>query len=114
MPMALIKDVIWVLVIAAACVGFVALEKYGPATRQMPDRAFCLEAYDGGPYVVDRIDRGTQALENLSVSILRGIQPDKLAEIHSLTNGDSPRGVRRRQAGSRRENCGLPVAVQID
>ena len=27
MPMALIKDVIWVLLIAAACVGFVALGK---------------------------------------------------------------------------------------
>ena len=39
------------------------MEKYGPATRQMPDRAFWLEAYDGGPYVVDRIDRGTQALK---------------------------------------------------
>ena len=25
-----------------------------------------------------------------------------------------PRGARRRQAGSRCENCGLPVAVQID
>ena len=36
--------------------------------------------------VVDRIRRGTQAVENLSASILGGIQPDKLAEIHGLTN----------------------------
>ena len=43
--------------------GLGSMEKYGPATRQMPDRAFWLEAYDGGPYVVDRIDRGTQALK---------------------------------------------------
>ena len=35
-------------------------------------------------------------------------------ESHRLPCGDSPRDVRRRQASSRCENYGLPVAVQID
>jgi Protein of unknown function (DUF3987) len=63
-----------------------SMEKYGGGKAANSDRAFWLEAYNGGPHVVDRIKRGTQAVENLSASILGGIQPDKLAEIHGLTN----------------------------
>ena len=63
-----------------------SMEKYGGGKAANSDRAFWLEAYDGGPHVVDRIRRGTQAVENLSASVLGGIQPDKLAEIHGLTN----------------------------
>ena len=49
------------------------------------DRAFWLKAYDGGPYTVDRINRGEIFIENLSVSLLGGIQPARLAEIQGLT-----------------------------
>jgi hypothetical protein len=63
-----------------------SMEKYGGGKAANSDRAFWLETYNGGPHVVDRIKRGTQAVENLSASILGGIQPDKLAEIHGLTN----------------------------
>ena len=63
-----------------------SMEKYGGGKAANSDRAFWLEAFDGGPHVVDRIRRGTQAVENLSASVLGGIQPDKLAEIHGLTN----------------------------
>ncbi len=63
-----------------------SMEKYGGGKAANSDRAFWLEAYNSGSYVVDRIARGTLAVENLSASILGGIQPDKLAEIHGLTN----------------------------
>lgn len=44
------------------------------------DRAFWLEAWNGtGPFVVDRIGRGTVRIEAVSCSILGGIQPGKLA-----------------------------------
>jgi hypothetical protein len=62
------------------------MDKYGGGKAANSDRAFWLEAYNGGPHIVDRIKRGTQAVENLSASILGGIQPDKLAEIYGLTN----------------------------
>ncbi len=63
-----------------------SMDKYGGGKEANSDRAFWLEAYNGGPHVVDRIKRGTQAIENLSASILGGIQANKLAEIHGLTN----------------------------
>jgi len=45
------------------------------------DRAFWLECWAGtGPYVVDRITRGTIRVEACAVSILGGTQPGKLAE----------------------------------
>jgi hypothetical protein len=50
------------------------------------DRAFWLQAYDGGPYTVDRIKRGEIFIENLSVSIVGGIQPARLGELHGLTS----------------------------
>ena len=44
-----------------------------------PDRAFFLEAWNGnGSATSDRIGRGTVHVDNLSVSILGGIQPTKL------------------------------------
>jgi len=39
------------------------------------DRAFWLEAYNGGPRRIDRIGRGTMSVPNLSVCMLGGIQP---------------------------------------
>jgi Protein of unknown function (DUF3987) len=44
-----------------------------------------LQAYDGGYFTVDRINRGEIFIENLSVSIIGGIQPARLAEMHKLT-----------------------------
>jgi hypothetical protein len=49
-------------------------------------RAFWLQAYQGGLFRQDRIGRGTVFVENLSVSILGGIQPDKLRAMHDLTD----------------------------
>lgn len=56
------------------------------------DRAFFLEAWNGtGSFDTDRIGRGSIFIENLCVSILGGIQPDKLIAYleqasHALAN----------------------------
>jgi hypothetical protein len=64
-----------------------SMERYGTSSRGVSaDRAFWLQAYDGGPYTVDRIKRGETYINNLSVSLLGGIQPKRLAEIHGLTS----------------------------
>jgi 5S rRNA maturation endonuclease (ribonuclease M5) len=45
------------------------------------DRAFWLECWSGvGPYICDRIGRGSVRIEAPAVSILGGVQPGKLAE----------------------------------
>jgi hypothetical protein len=38
-------------------------------------RSFWLTAYNGGPYVIDRVGRGSLRIENLSICVLGGIQP---------------------------------------
>jgi hypothetical protein len=64
-----------------------SMEKYGGSSRGAgADRAFWLQAYDGGTYIVDRIGRGEVIIGNLSVSLIGGIQPAKLAELHGLTS----------------------------
>jgi hypothetical protein len=63
------------------------MEKYSSASRGAgADRGFWLQAYDGGPHAVDRIGRGETYIGNLSVSLIGGIQPARLAELHGLTS----------------------------
>ena len=63
-----------------------AMERYsGRNGGGASDRAFWLQAYDGGRYTVDRIGRGEKHIANLSVSLIGGIQPERLAEMHDLT-----------------------------
>jgi hypothetical protein len=63
-----------------------AMEKYASARGAGADRGFWLKAYDGGAYSVDRVSRGENWIQNLSVSLIGGIQPARLAELHSLTS----------------------------
>jgi hypothetical protein len=63
-----------------------SMEKYTSARGAGVDRGFWLKAYDGGAYSVDRVSRGEIWIENLSVSLIGGIQPVRLAEIHGLTS----------------------------
>jgi hypothetical protein len=60
------------------------MEKYATGRGSFADRAFWLKAYDGGPFTVDRISRGDVRISNLSVSIIGGAQPQRLAELHGL------------------------------
>jgi Protein of unknown function (DUF3987) len=63
------------------------MEKYGGTSRGAgADRGFWLQAFDGGPYSMDRIGRGETYIGNLSVSLIGGIQPAKLVELHGLTS----------------------------
>jgi Protein of unknown function (DUF3987) len=62
------------------------MEKYSSSRAAGADRGFWLQAYDGGPHAVDRIGRGETYISNLSVSLIGGIQPAKLAELHGLTS----------------------------
>ncbi len=76
-----------ILVLADELSGWLgSMERYSNSKGGRSDRAFWLKAYDGGPYCFDRIGRGEIYIQNLSVSILGGIQPDRLAELHKLTS----------------------------
>jgi hypothetical protein len=63
-----------------------SMEKYTNSRGSSADRGFWLQAFDGGPYSVDRIGRGETHIRNLSVSLIGGIQPAKLAELRGLTS----------------------------
>ena len=64
-----------------------ALERYrGGNKGASADRAFWLQAWNGGHYTVDRIVRKSTFIENLSASVIGGIQPTRLTEIHGLTS----------------------------
>ena len=77
-----------VLVMRDELAGWIGqMDKYGGASRgASTDRAFWLQAYDGGTYLVDRINRGETYVPNLSVSFAGGIQPNRLAELSGLTS----------------------------
>jgi Protein of unknown function (DUF3987) len=63
------------------------MEKYNNSTRgSAADRGFWLQSFDGGPYSIDRISRGELYISNLSVSLIGGIQPSRLAELTGLTS----------------------------
>jgi Protein of unknown function (DUF3987)/RepB DNA-primase from phage plasmid len=61
------------------------MERYGGKGGQAA-KAFWLKAFDGVPYVFDRIGRGSIFIKNLSSSLLAGIQPKKMAELGNLTS----------------------------
>ncbi len=60
---------------------FGAMDRYNGAKGASSDRAFWLRAFNGGEYALDRVGRGSGIIENLSVSILGGIQPEPLRKI---------------------------------
>ncbi len=60
---------------------FGAMERYTSAKGASVDRAFWLRAYDGGEYSLNRVGRGSIVIDNLSISLIGGIQPDPLRKI---------------------------------
>jgi hypothetical protein len=52
------------------------------------DRAFWLQAFNGGSYSVRRVGRGIAQVSNLSVSLLGGVQPEKMREAVSNSADD--------------------------
>jgi hypothetical protein len=59
---------------------FGSMEKYG-GRGASADRGFWLRAFQGGPYALNRIKRGAVMIENLSISLLGGIQPDIIRKV---------------------------------
>jgi Protein of unknown function (DUF3987) len=67
---------------------FGSMDKYSGAKDGAKDRAFWLESYNGGSYTVSRIQRGAVFIENLSVSILGGIQPEPIRKLAQDSHDD--------------------------
>ena len=68
-------------------VWFGSMERYSPKSGSS-ERGFWLQAYDGGPYPVDRIGRGSIMLPNLSLTMLGGAQPDLIRKVVSQSIDD--------------------------
>ncbi len=60
---------------------FGSMDKYSGHRGAAADRGFWLSAFNGGYYSVDRVSRGSTAIDNLSVSVLGGIQEDALRRV---------------------------------
>jgi hypothetical protein len=63
------------------------MERYHTAGKgASADRAFYLRCWNGGPYTIDRVKSGEILVPNASLSILGGIQPQRLDELQGLTS----------------------------
>jgi hypothetical protein len=67
---------------------FGTMERYGQTGRAMADRSFWLQTYNGGPYIYDRVGRGSAHLDNISMTLLGGIQPDLMRKVSSACTDD--------------------------
>ncbi len=78
----------------------IGLFKRTERTGNEQDRAFLLESWNGdGSHTDDRIGRGTVRCDNLCISLLGGIQPDKISGyLHSaISEGENDGFVQRLQ-----------------
>jgi hypothetical protein len=66
---------------------FGSMDKY-TGRGGMKDRAFWLSAFNGGTYAVNRVQRGSALIENLSISLLGGIQPEPIRQVAADTVDD--------------------------
>lgn len=60
---------------------FGAMDKYNGGKGASADRAVWLQSYNGGEYSLNRVSRGAVLIENLSVCMLGGIQPEPMRKI---------------------------------
>lgn len=67
---------------------FGSIDKYAGHRGAAKDRGFWLQAYNGGSYALNRIKRGPAMIENLSVSMLGGIQPEPIRKLAADTIDD--------------------------
>lgn len=67
---------------------FGGIEKYSGGKGGAKDRSFWLQAFNGGHYATDRIGRKAAFVENLSISIVGGVQPDPIRRIMSEATDD--------------------------
>jgi len=75
------------LVVADELAGWLgSLDRYGSGKGASASRGIWLTAYNGSPYSLHRIGRHTRPVDNLSVSLLGGIQMERLRELGDLTS----------------------------
>jgi hypothetical protein len=75
------------LLVADELSGFLtSFDRYGAGKGAAAGRAVWLQAYNGGYYAASRASRVVAPVSNLSVSILGGIQMDRLRELGNLTS----------------------------
>ncbi|WP_409364044.1 DUF3987 domain-containing protein [Bradyrhizobium liaoningense] len=67
---------------------FGSMDKYSSGRGSAKDRGFWLQSFNGGPYTVNRIGRGAVLIENLSVSLLGGIQPEPIRALAAEAHDD--------------------------
>lgn len=67
---------------------FGAMDKYNSAKGAAKDRGFWLQAFNGGQYALNRVGRGNTLIENLSASILGGIQPEPIRALVGEAHDD--------------------------
>lgn len=68
---------------------FGSMDKYSGGGRgAQKDRAFWLQAFNGGPYTVNRVGRGASMIPNLSTSLIGGIQPEPIRAIARDSHDD--------------------------
>ncbi|MEN8896910.1 MAG: DUF3987 domain-containing protein [Yoonia sp.] len=60
---------------------FGAMDKYNGGKGASADRAVWLQSYNGGEFSLNRVSRGAVLIENLSVCMLGGIQPEPMRKI---------------------------------
>jgi hypothetical protein len=60
---------------------FGAMDKYNGGKGAAADRAFWLRSFNGGQFALNRVSRGAAIIDNLSVCMLGGIQPELLRKI---------------------------------
>jgi hypothetical protein len=57
------------------------MDKYSGNRGAAKDRGFWLQSYNGGTYAINRIGRGHSLIENLSICVLGGIQPEPMRKL---------------------------------
>ena len=67
---------------------FGAMDKYAPGKGAMADRGFWLQAFNGGPYSLNRVSRGACYIPNCSIGLLGGVQPEPIRAIANDTHDD--------------------------
>ena len=67
---------------------FGAMDAYSGGRNTGKDRAAWLQAYNGGPRLVDRVMRGAVMIPNFSVCMIGGIQPDAIRRLAANMTDD--------------------------
>ena len=67
---------------------FGAMDKYNGGKGAQADRAFWLRSFNGGQFALNRVTRGASIIDNLSISMLGGIQPEPLRKVSGDTVDD--------------------------